>query len=76
MSEVKVLFATTRSKVIDLALKTQFKDTNLLYPDLTRLYEITMDENEGFDGEPMEPELMVKFMFARYQAVGLIPSRN
>lgn len=49
---------------------------SLVYADLTRLYEIVMDEAEGFDGEKVEVEFMIDRMARRYKVVGLSPSRN
>lgn len=70
--EVRIPFKTM---VIDRSLKDpRFK--GLVYTDLVRLYEIVMDENEGFDGEEVGVDFMTRAMYARYMAVGLTPSRN
>lgn len=55
---------------------SRFKGLGLVYTDLSRLYEIVMQENEAFDGEEVGVDFMVRAMYARYMAVGLTPSRN
>lgn len=44
--------------------------------DLSFLFDVVMDEAEGFDGEAVSVDYMIKRMKSRYDAVGLIPSRN
>ena len=41
-----------------------------------KLYDIVVHEHENWDGEFVSVESLLTFMVARYNAVGLAPSRN
>jgi hypothetical protein len=48
----------------------------LNHNQINRLYDITVDEHENWDGEEVSVESLLTFMVARFNAVGLAPSRN
>jgi hypothetical protein len=68
---------TRRDAVQKLAQKTDlFRDARLTADQINFLYDVVVDEHEGWDGEEVEPKHVVSLMVGRYTSVGLIPSRN
>jgi hypothetical protein len=68
---------TRRIAVVALAKDVDlFRDARLSKDQLNFLYDVVVDENEGWDGEEVSPEYVIECMVGRYTRVGLIPSRN
>ena len=62
-------------RIVDAAKQSKILG-RLHQDDIKELISIVYNEHEGWDGEPVEIEFVVRCMERRFEAVGLIPSRN
>lgn len=75
MPEGRAWTDTRRRDVVTLAsVDTQL--SHLTKDEINKLYDITVDENENWDGEHVAPLQIVDLMGNRYTRYGLTPSRN
>lgn len=66
-----------RKVVMDAAKHVDlFKDAKLTFDQINKLYDITTDEHENWDGECVSEHDIIRHMCNRYMQVGLTPSRN